>query len=267
MTTTTPSRPRPAAATRTGIDPRISARRRDVIRQRGRRRRRWLIALAVVAVLVLGGWLLLHSPLFSARTVTVQGATHETPAQVIAAAGLASHPPLLDVNAGGVSRAVERLPWVRTATVNVAWPDKVHIVVTEQAPKVEMKTADGKWALLTANGRVLALQPAQGPGLIVLTGPQPAGAAGTTLGSGDRVGLEVATTLPPSFKGQVTAVVVEPGGWVQLTMTTPILVNIGTASELPTKYEDVTSVLAGATLHAGDVIDVSVPDAVTVTGG
>jgi hypothetical protein len=90
---------------------------------------------------------------------------------------------------------------------------------------------------------------------------------GSALGSADRVGLEVASTLPPSFKAQVTGVAIQPGGWVQLSMTTPILVNIGTASQLPSKYEDVSALLAGATLHAGDVIDVSVPDAPTVTAG
>jgi hypothetical protein len=37
--------------------------------------------------------------------------------------------------------------------------------------------------------------------------------------------------------------------------------------ELTAKYEDVSSILAGATLHNGDVIDVSVPDAPTVTSG
>jgi hypothetical protein len=79
------------------------------------------------------------------------------------------------------------------------------------------------------------------------------------------VGLRVATTLPPSFAGQVTAVRIEPGGWVQLTMTTPVLVDIGSTAQLPAKYEDVSSILAGATLHNGDVIDVSVPDAPTVT--
>jgi hypothetical protein len=50
-------------------------------------------------------------------------------------------------------------------------------------------------------------------------------------------------------------------------MTTPLLVDIGSPSQLEAKYEDVTSILAGATLHTGDVIDVSVPDAPTVTGG
>jgi hypothetical protein len=50
-------------------------------------------------------------------------------------------------------------------------------------------------------------------------------------------------------------------------MTTPILVDIGDASQLTAKYEDVSAMLAGATLHDGDVIDVSVPGAPTVTGG
>ena len=78
----------------------------------------------------------------------------------------------------------------------------------------------------------------------------------------------MAATLPPSFRAQVTAVNVEsaPGDWVQLTMTTPILVNIGNASQLTAKYEDVTAMLASATLHDGDIIDVSVPGAPTVTG-
>jgi hypothetical protein len=65
----------------------------------------------------------------------------------------------------------------------------------------------------------------------------------------------------------VTGVTVEPAGWVQLAMTTPILVDIGTATQLSEKYEDVSALLAGATLHNGDVIDVSVPDAPTVTEG
>ena len=79
------------------MDPRISARRTAVIREQGRRRLIIAgVALGVVALLV-GGWFLLHTPLFSARSVTVTGNVHETAAQVVAQAGLASHPPLLDV--------------------------------------------------------------------------------------------------------------------------------------------------------------------------
>ena len=37
---------------------------------------------------IVGGWYLIHSPLFSARSVTVTGIVHETAAQVEAQAGL-----------------------------------------------------------------------------------------------------------------------------------------------------------------------------------
>ena len=98
--------------------------------------------------------------------------------------------------------------------------------------------------------------------------PEPPGAARARCSPAkDAPGLRVASTLPPSFVGQVTAVTVEPAGWVQLALTTPVVVDIGTTSELTAKYEDVSSILAGATLHNGDVIDVSVPDAPTVTPG
>jgi cell division protein FtsQ len=266
----TTTRPRPASGTpgrpRTAIDPRISARRKEVTRQRGRRRLVWLVVLGVVSVLVVGGWLLLHAPWFSARTITVQGVTHETSAQVIAAGGLSSHPALIDVHPGAVAQGIERLPWVHRATVTVAWPSTVHIAVTEQVPAAEMKSAGGQWALLTSAGRVLSLSATPTPGVIVLNGPQAPGQAGSTLGTSDQVGLAVAATLPVSFKAQVTSVGVQPGQWVQLALTTPVLIDIGTASQLPSKYEDVTAILAGAALHAGDVIDVSVPDAPTVTG-
>jgi cell division protein FtsQ len=143
-TATTKARPaKSPSGHRAAIDPRISARRKAVSRQRGRRRLGWLIALGVVTVLVVGGWFLLHMPWFSAGTVTVVGATHETPAQVIAAGGLATHPALIDVHAGTVAQGIERLPWVSSAAVTVAWPDKVRIVVTEQVPVAQM-TSPGR---------------------------------------------------------------------------------------------------------------------------
>jgi cell division protein FtsQ len=269
--TTTRSRPAPGApASPDGdVDPRISARRTEVTRQQGRRRLRVAGALVAAAVLAFAAWSLLHSPLFAARAVTIVGATHETAAQIEAAAGLSGHPSLLDVNTAAAQRGLERLPWVRAALVSVHWPDGVRVVVVEQAAKLVMPVAGGRWAELAASGRVLAVVATRPPGLMELTGPRQPPRPGGTLRGSDQVGLEVAATLPPSFRAQVTGVNVESaasGAWVQLTMTTPILVNIGNASQLTAKYEDVTTMLANVTLHNGDIIDVSVPGAPTVTG-
>jgi cell division protein FtsQ len=223
--------------------------------------------LMIGAAVLIGIWFLLHTPIFSARSVSVTGNTHETAAEVVQSAGLAGHPPLLGLDTGAAVTGIERLPWVRSATVQVSWPDGVHIVVTEETPRLVMSETGGTWATLSADGRVLAVSATRPPGLMAVSGPAAPGAVGTTLSARDSAGLQVASTLPASFAAQVTAVTVEPGGWVQLALTTPIVVNIGTATQLPAKYEDVSSLLAGATLHNGAVIDVSVPQAPTVTEG
>jgi cell division protein FtsQ len=247
-----------------GIDPRISARRTTVIREQGRRRLRILLTGILCTAAAVGAWYLLHSPLFSARSVTVVGAVHETAAQVKAASGLSSHTPLMDVDRGAVSARIEQLPWVKSAAVAVSWPDGVRIALTEETPLVAVPEAGGRWATVSADGRVLQVTSARPAVLRSLSVPQAPGAPGSLLPPRDRVGLLVAATLPASFAAQVTGVTVEPAGWVQLAMTTPIVVNIGSATQLEAKYEDVSSILAGASLQSGDVIDVSVPRAPTV---
>jgi cell division protein FtsQ len=243
----------------------MSARRTAVIREQGRRRLRVLVIALVGLALVLGGWFLLYSPVFSARAITVSGNVHESAAQVVAQAGLSSEPPLLDVDAGAAAARIEQLPWVKSAAVHVSWPDGVHIVVTEETPRLVVGEPGGRWAAVSGDGRVLSVSATRPPGLVLLTVPLPPGPPGTELPARDEAGLRVGSTLPASFAAQVTGVTIEPAGWVQLSMTTPIAVDIGTATDLPAKYEDVSSILAGATLHNGDVIDVSVPDAPTVT--
>jgi hypothetical protein len=51
-----------------------------------------------------------------------------------------------------------------------------------------------------------------------------------------------------------------------IQLTTPVTIELGQATDLTAKYKDIASVIAGATLHPGDVLDVSVPQASTITG-
>jgi cell division protein FtsQ len=264
--TTTKTRP-PQARTRANIDPRISARRTAVTREQGRRRLRLVLVLVILTALLAGVWFLAHSSLLSARSVTVVGATHETADQVEVAGDLNSHRPLVDINTATAAAAIAQLPWVKSAKVSVHWPDGVRVVISEEVPALAMAEAGGAWAELSADGRIVTTVTTQPPGLMVISGPTPPGAIGSTLMGADRAALGVAATLPNSFKAQVTAVRVEPGGWIQLALTTPVVVDLGITTQLTAKYEDVSALLAGATLHDGDVIDVSVPDAPTVTGG
>jgi hypothetical protein len=50
-----------------------------------------------------------------------------------------------------------------------------------------------------------------------------------------------------------------------LQLTSPVTVDLGSTVQLRQKFEDVAAILAGASLHTGDVIDVSAPRAPVVT--
>lgn len=253
-----PGRRRAGWTQGTTIDPRFYARRRAVRRRLSLRRRVLLGALGAVVVLAALAWPLSHTSLLSAKVVTVTGAAHTGDAAVLSASGLAGHPPMVDVDAGQAVRRIEALPWVATATVSLDWPDGVRVRVRERTAVAVVADGAG-WGELDRTGRVLATAPTPPAGLPhLVSGPKP-GQPGTTL-AGARPSLAVAAALPVAFGFLVTAVSRSPGGGVDLALSDGIGVVLGAPSELPAKFEDVASLLAGAGLSPGSVIDVSVPD-------
>jgi hypothetical protein len=53
---------------------------------------------------------------------------------------------------------------------------------------------------------------------------------------------------------------------VTLHLVRPVIIKLGHVTDLTQKYKDIAAVVAGATLHAGDVLDVSVPQSSTISG-
>jgi cell division protein FtsQ len=252
------------------IDPRIRERRVAIRRSRGRRRLHWLIGVAGAVVLVIVVVGLLHTPWFNARAITVTGAhPHTSSAAIEAAAGLVRHPPLIDVDTGAVARRVEGLPFIATARVARHWPDGVTIAVTERVPVAQVAGPGTSWSVLDGFGRTLEVQPGQVPGLLVFavhttTGPVTPAPVGRRLPSAAADGLAVARTLPKAFSGQVVALTVASDDTVTLALNSGITVDLGTATDLPAKYEDVAAILARGSLQATSVIDVTVPASPTV---
>ena len=182
--------------------------------------------------------------------------------------GWPASPPLLDVNTGAWRPGIEQLPWVRSATVHVSWPDGVHIAVTEETPALVVAAPPGgRWASLSADGRVLATSPARPTGLARPRGPGALGRARARVLGRGAAGLRVAATLPPAFAAQVTSVRGRARGQGELALTTPDHRGHRTASRAQSEVRGRRVDSGGATLTAGDVIDVSVPDSPTVTTG
>ena len=253
----------------TEVDPRLDQRRREVARSR---RRMWWIgfgSLAGAVVLVLVGWALLHSSLFSVRTLNVTGASSLVRDQVVAASGVAKADPLISIDTATAATSVEAIPLVKTAEVQLRWPSTVTIAVTMRTPVAYVASA-GRFARVDRTGRVLSrsVNPptrfSPVPLEMQVEGVTP-GKPGSWLPDRAAGAIKVAAKVPPAFRDQVAKVIGNADGTVTLQMTAPVTVNLGTADKLHAKFSDVAAIIAGTSLHAGDVIDVSVPQASTIT--
>jgi cell division protein FtsQ len=242
-----------------------------VARHQGRRRLRYVVAAVIVVVVVAGGLGLLHTGFFSAKKVAVTGSHPHTPtATILAAAKLAGHPPLISVNPGAVTARVERLPWIATARVSRDWPDHVTIAVTERVAVASFAGPSTSWSEVDRTGRTVQVQAARIPSLVDVAvrdakGGVPPAPLGSTANSAALPALEVARTLPPAFSAQVTQVIGNPDGTVNLALNSGLTVLLGTDKDLHTKYLAVASIIAGAPLHGAKTIDVTVPKSPTVS--
>ena len=234
---------------------------------RTRRRGRVTVVALVVGLtatgLAFGAEWALHQPFLRAEHVSVVGNTHESAARVLAVSGLAAHPPMIDVSGREISERLQALPWIGGVTVVRRWPDTVVLHVRERAavavafdPSHRLQYVDGAGhdlgpAPLDANLPTLVYDAAEPT--------WPYGRAGAAA-------AYVASQLPRAFAAQVSVVSEDASGDVVLELTTPVRFVLGPATNLRAKFISVASVIAHSTLRAGDVVDVTVPGELAVTG-
>lgn len=230
-----------------------------------RRRLLWgsLFALAVLATLALGARWILQRPYFHVQHVVISGLRHETDAQVLTASGLGAHPSMLSVNAATVRARLSKFSWIDRVRLEKHWPNTVVVQVTEATP-VAVAFAQGHvLQYVDAAGRDLGVAPLRAnlPTLSFQhpTKPWPYGGRGAE-------GAYVASRLPAAFASQVSVISENAKGDVTLKMTTPVTFVLGSATNLHAKFVAIASVIAHSTLGPGDVVDVTVPDELAVTG-
>lgn len=131
----------------------------------------WRVLALVLAVIeVFGlGWALRGQAL-EVHQVSVVGISHLTHDQVVAAAHLSGSRSILAIDGGGIRRDLERMAWVRTASVQPLLPDRVAIAIEEWAPVAVYRNGPaGALSFLNDQGSVLAAAEASG-GLPVIQG-------------------------------------------------------------------------------------------------
>lgn len=222
-----------------------------------------VLAGLVITVGVLGSQWVLHQSFFRVHSVTISGAHHESPALVLAATGLDVHPAMIDVSTGAVAALVRQFPWVDTVTVTKHWPSTVAIAIHE-GRAVAVAQDKGRWNYVSVRGRNLGVAPATAnlPTLVV-TAHTTLAWPFATIGES---AADVASELPRAFAQQVRLITIDGHGNVSLVMTTPVRFDLGPATNLRAKFVAIASVIKNSTLVPGDVVDVSVPDELAVTG-
>jgi cell division protein FtsQ len=178
---------------------------------RARRRIPWrtrFFALAGVAVVALGAWVLLGDRVFIVRSVTVTGTHLVSTSQVIEAADVPLGAPLSSVNAGAVTRRVETIRQVSSATVTLDWPDHVAIAVTERVPVIAVRMANGSYDLVDPSGVIVLSATAKPAGLPLFT--TPLSGAALRADPGVAAASAVLAELAPSLARTVSSVSVAP---------------------------------------------------------
>jgi len=261
--TTTDTRAPAEGASGAPAHPRIRARRIEVKRDEGRRRRNRLLAL-VVGVLVVGAVAgFTRSPVLDIDRLTVGGAGRTGVETVLERSGLRRGEAMVDVDGDAVTRRLERLPWVEKAVVERVWPSSVRIKVTERRPVAQVAAGGGRWAVVDGQGRVVDVRSTPDRGLVRLVGPV-AGRPGSALPAATRPMLVMAVALSPRSDIEVESIELTDDelGFV-LAGGSPVL--FGPARELDAKLYALEAMLAREVAHCVATVDVRVPSAPVLT--
>ncbi len=234
-------------------------------RPRSHRLAKILVGLGLmVTTVALGGQWVLQQSIFRVQHVTLLGLRHETAGEVLAAAGLENHPTMVGVSSGSLERSLSSFAWIDSVSVSKHWPNSIVVKVHEATPVAVAFDAEHELQFVDATGRDLGPAPlkANYPTLVYLSPKNatwPYGRAGAAAAL-------VASKLPKAFSAQVSQITVGAAGDVTLKMSTPVSFILGPPTELRAKFVAIASVIAHTTLKPGDVVDVSVPDELAVTG-
>jgi cell division protein FtsQ len=227
--------------------------------QRARQRRvraalPWAVGVAALTVIGLVSWLVYSTPVLGVDEVRVSGVDVLTEEEVRGAADVPPETPLARVDLAAVEDRVAALTPVDRVTVSRDWPGTLKVEVQERIA-VAAVPQGGRALLMDAAGvgyHTVPDRPAHLP-LVRLASPGPDDPA-------TRAALAVLGALTDQLDEQLTELVVEAPARIRLKLRKNRQVIWGDATENEAKAKVATVLLA----RAGDTIDVSAPDVVTI---
>jgi cell division septal protein FtsQ len=228
-------------------DPILLARRRAVSRARGRRRLALLACVAGVGAAIAGYQVLKASSVFAVRSIVVEGGTASLNAQVKAVmAGAVSGRSLLEVSTSPLQRELLRMPDVRTARVDRAFPNTLRVTLVPERPAVIAVAGRSAYAV-ASDGRVLGpADPSRSrlPEVSLATHGMPA-AGSSTQDANLRAALAALASTPAWFDrrvGRITRLVPRTGS-LTLVVGHGLVLRLGSIGPLDLKLQVAARVL------------------------
>ena len=249
--------------------PRMAQRRADVVAatRSGEQRRRHLLWVGLaVCFALLCGYLATRSELLDIDRITVTGASRTPAAEILAAAGLQSGEPLIGLDLPGARTRIARLPWVKDVYSTRAWDGRVTFRISERTP-VAAVAMPGAWAIVGANGRVLAIGPVPIEPAVPVLGLNVASAVpGDWLDPTQLGAVGIASSLHEPVRSAVRAVEATPEGYV-LDLHAPGRVLLGDGDNIAAKLVTVRTFLEKVNLRCLETLNVRAASSPVLTRG
>ena len=221
--------------------------------------------LFVLTILVSSQWLL-HQSIFRVQHVSMSGEIHETSAQILATAQLETHPAMINLSQATVLKRLSVYPWIGSISLIKRWPNTLQLAIHEVRAVAVAFDPHHVLNYVGTDGRALGVAPASSDLPTLLSEPGSLGARTWPYRGEESSAALVASQLPPAFAAQVRQVIVDAQGNVTLQLTTPLRFYLGPATNLTDKFVAVASAIADAHFAAGDLVDVTTPSELSVSG-
>ncbi|MBV9027457.1 MAG: FtsQ-type POTRA domain-containing protein [Candidatus Eremiobacteraeota bacterium] len=192
----------------------------------------------VAAAVFLALW-----PGFWPHNVVVIGNRRVSTAEILAAARIAPHLSIWTQNTRVITRRIEAIPYIGTASIQRIPPASIRVNVSERAPFALVSSGSVR-VLVDRSLRVLA--PAEGDEMPLVFVLRP----GTSLAAGAFVTSEPATEMRSAYDGmrqqglEPVRLALDRFGGLEVTLSNGIRILAGPATDLEKKIRLVTAILA-----------------------
>ena len=235
-------------------------------RQRRSRRRerlqkvKWLKLAGAIAASLVMVIVLLASPIFAIRSVTVEGNVYTSKEVLAAVTKTLKGASVFTVDTQRARELLLQDSWVSDVRITTRFPGKALVEIAERVPIVWYVGDDQKARIVDARGRIIAVLAGWPTKYLRVAGVGPSLEAGAAADDVYRAAAQLVLALPDELRPLVKSLEVSPGGELAMTLAGGTLVRFGPPNDLQSKLVAVVVLLRRQNPSTLAVIDVSTGD-------